>query len=36
MDITAGDGWKQLCGFLDLPVPPHPFPHINPGVQTAP
>ncbi len=22
-----GDGWKQLCAFLDLPVPGTPFPH---------
>jgi hypothetical protein len=24
-----GDGWDQLCLFLDLPVPDAPFPHSN-------
>ena len=31
MDITAGDGWHELCDFLELPVPNQPFPHINPA-----
>ena len=35
MDITAGDGWKTLCDFLEMPVPDQPFPHINPGVGTV-
>jgi hypothetical protein len=26
MDIAGGDGWEQLCPFLDLPVPSEPFP----------
>ena len=26
MDITAGDGWEQVCPFLGLPVPDAPFP----------
>lgn len=26
-----GDGWKQLCAFLELPVPDEPFPHSNQG-----
>jgi Sulfotransferase domain len=26
MDISAGDGWEQLCPFLGLPVPEDPFP----------
>jgi hypothetical protein len=26
MDITAGDGWSQLCPFLGRPVPDAPFP----------
>jgi hypothetical protein len=28
---AAGDGWAQLCSFLDRPVPGVPFPHSNPG-----
>lgn len=27
-----GDGWAELCGFLDLPVPDRPFPHVNRGI----
>lgn len=23
------DGWAPLCAFLDVPVPPTPFPHAN-------
>lgn len=26
-----GDGWKELCGFLGLPIPDEPFPHSNQG-----
>ena len=26
-----GDGWGELCGFLDKPVPSIPFPHANKG-----
>jgi hypothetical protein len=26
-----GDGWKQLCTFLDKPIPGISFPHANPG-----
>jgi len=26
LDITAGDGWEQLCPFLGLAVPDRPFP----------
>ena len=29
MDITAGDGWERLCGFLGMPIPDRPFPHVN-------
>lgn len=29
MDITRGDGWQPLCEFLDIPVPPTPFPWNN-------
>lgn len=24
-----GDGWKELCEFLDVPIPDVPFPHLN-------
>jgi hypothetical protein len=26
-----GDGWQELCDFLDRPVPDAPFPHANKG-----
>lgn len=29
MDIFAGEGWHELCGFLQCPVPTRPFPHLN-------
>lgn len=29
MDITAGDGWEQLCPFLRLPIPEMEFPRVN-------
>ena len=28
-DISAGDGWEKLCGFLGHPVPDAPFPWKN-------
>lgn len=28
-NITAGDEWKKLCTFLDVPVPARPFPFKN-------
>jgi hypothetical protein len=31
VDWAQGDGWPELCGFLDLPVPSRPFPHANRG-----
>jgi hypothetical protein len=33
MDLTAGDGWEKLCGFLGLAVPDAPFPHEHQSVQ---
>jgi hypothetical protein len=27
MNICAGDGWPQLAAFLEIPIPPTPFPH---------
>lgn len=29
MDLEAGDGWKELCGFLGVAVPAEPFPARN-------
>jgi Sulfotransferase domain len=29
VDFTRGDGWKEICGFLDMPIPDEPFPHFN-------
>ena len=31
MDISSGDGWEKLCGFLENPIPKKPFPHRNKG-----
>lgn len=30
LDVTRGQGFAELCPFLGLPVPAHPFPHSNP------
>ena len=32
VDFTKGDGWEELCAFLNQEVPDEPFPHRN---QTA-
>lgn len=29
LDITKGEGWEKLCGFLGVPVPDHDFPFVN-------
>lgn len=29
MDLPKGDGWPELCGFLEEPIPDEPFPHAN-------
>ena len=29
MDLSAGDGWENLCPFLGKEVPNVPFPHAN-------
>ena len=31
MDLQAGHGWPELCGFLGVPVPETPFYHANPA-----
>jgi hypothetical protein len=27
--FDVAEGWEPLCDFLDVPVPRHPFPHLN-------
>jgi hypothetical protein len=34
LDIINGEGWPQLCPFLDKPVPKRPFPHKNETQQS--
>jgi hypothetical protein len=34
LDVFAGEGWPELCGFLGRPVPDTPFPRLN-GLSTA-
>lgn len=29
LNVTAGQGWPELCGFLGLETPAGPFPHEN-------
>lgn len=29
VDWERGHAWKELCGFLELPVPAEEFPHLN-------
>ena len=29
MDISKGEGWEKLCGFLGREIPETPFPHAN-------
>lgn len=29
LDVAAGQGWKELCGFLGKPLPSQPFPKAN-------
>lgn len=32
--FDVADGWDPLCAFLDVPVPDHPFPHLNDAAVT--
>jgi len=34
LDFSKGHGWRELCGFLDCPVPDRRFPHANKGPQS--
>jgi len=36
MDVTKGQGWPELCGFLGKPVPNRAFPHAKPGRHKTP
>jgi Sulfotransferase domain len=36
LDLFSGQGWPQLCAFLDRPVPGEPFPIENPAAGKAP
>ncbi len=29
LNIFSGDGWEKLCGWLNIKIPEHPFPHIK-------
>jgi hypothetical protein len=29
LTISPGAGWEPLCGFLGVPVPDEPYPHLN-------
>ena len=33
IDIAAGEGWDELCAFLDLEPPEEAFPHHHPGAS---
>jgi hypothetical protein len=33
VDWSKGDGWPQLCSFLDKPIPNGPFPHAGKGTK---
>ena len=29
LNFERGDGWRELCKFLNQPIPSEPFPHLN-------
>jgi hypothetical protein len=29
LEFQVSQGWEPLCAFLGVPVPRHPFPHVN-------
>ncbi|NEQ69041.1 MAG: hypothetical protein F6K21_26775 [Symploca sp. SIO2D2] len=35
IDITKGQGWKEICPFLGLPLIDQPFPHSNQKASLA-
>jgi hypothetical protein len=36
LDLFAGQGWPELCAFLDHPAPDLPFPFENPSPSPLP
>ena len=36
LDICAGEEWRELCAFLEVPAPALPFPHANQSVVKRP
>ncbi len=32
IDLTAGEGWEQICPFLEKQFPEKNFPHVNKGI----
>jgi len=32
VDWEKGDGWKEICDFIKMPIPNKPFPHANRGL----
>ncbi len=36
LDVFNGDGWEEICEFLDRPIPDTPFPNVKPGFSVAP
>lgn len=35
VDWARGDGWQELCNFLDHDIPNTTFPHANPAVRDS-
>jgi hypothetical protein len=36
LDVSDTGAWSKLCGFLMLPIPTIPFPHVNSFGQFEP
>lgn len=32
VDWESGDGWRELCEFLEMDIPQKAFPHSNKGI----
>ncbi|TPX44904.1 hypothetical protein SeLEV6574_g04191 [Synchytrium endobioticum] len=32
--LDVREGWRPLCAFLNVPIPDHPFPHVNDAVTS--
>lgn len=33
INLSEGDGWAEVCNFLDKPIPDQKFPHLNKGTN---